>query len=106
MKNRFYFWLPVFVVLCLAGWTVNAQLQKSGSARQAWEYKSMVFAIDGFGRQTLYEDGKQVPGSVVPITRAPELGAQGWELVSVAATDRTISGGSVATFTYWFIRPK
>jgi hypothetical protein len=39
MKNRLYLSLVVIALLCLAGWTGYAQGQRTGSARQAWEYK-------------------------------------------------------------------
>ena len=48
---------------------------------QAWEYKTLVFSIDG-RKLTLHEDNVQLPGGATPVSRAPELGAQGWELVS------------------------
>ena len=83
------------MLLCLVGLSAQAQLQRSGPARQAWEYKSLVFVVDG-SRTTLYEDAKMVPGT--PVTRMPELGSQGWELVSVAADN--------STYAYWLKRPK
>jgi|GEM_PF-1028329 len=101
MKKGLYVSLVIVALLCLVGWTVHAQLQRSSPAKQAWEYKSLVFR--GEGRQyTLYEDGKIFPGSATPITRAPELGAQGWELVSVAGTENN----TWTTYVYWFKRPK
>ena len=98
MKNRLYLSLLLVVLLCVVGWNVQAQLQRSGPAKQAWEYKSLVFIIDAAAptRTTLYEDAKMVPGT--PVTRMPELGAQGWELVSVAADN--------STYAYWLKRPK
>ena len=95
MKNRLYLSLLLAGLLCVVGWNVQAQLQRSGPARQAWEYKSLVFVIDAH-RNTLYEDAKTIPGT--PVTRMPELGAQGWELVSVAADN--------SNYTYWLKRPK
>jgi hypothetical protein len=95
MKNRLYLSLLIATLLCLAGWTAHAELQRSSPARQAWEYKSLVLVVDG-SRTTLYEDAKTVPGT--PVTRMPELGAQGWELVSVAADN--------STYAYWLKRPK
>ena len=95
MKNRLYLSLLLAILLCVVGWNVQAQLQRSSSARQAWEYKSLVFVVDG-SRTTLYEDAKTVPGT--PLTRMPELGAQGWELVSMAADN--------STYAYWLKRPK
>jgi hypothetical protein len=77
MKNR----LPSLVVvslavilLSLAVWT--RQGQGGPSVAQTWEYKTLVLTIEG-QNTTLYEDGKQLPGSATPISRAPELGAQG-----------------------------
>jgi hypothetical protein len=95
MKNRIYLSLIVVALLCLTGWTVYAQ--RSSPARQAWEYKTWVFSTVGSGM--LYEDGNQLPGSSTPVSRAPELGAQGWELVSVT------SQGDY-NLIYWFKRPK
>lgn len=105
MKNRLYLLLLLTVLLCLVGWTVQAQLQRSGPARQAWEYKSLVFVIQG-SQTTLFEDAKAVPGT--PVTRMPELGAQGWELFSVAATLSPGSPGNndISTFVFWLKRPK
>jgi hypothetical protein len=95
MKNRLYLSLLI-AILFLAGWTAHAELQRNSPTRQAWEYKSLVFVIFDASRTTLYEDAKTVPGT--PVTRMPELGAQGWELVSVAADN--------STYAYWLKRPK
>ena len=109
MKKRLYLSLVIVAFVCLVGWTVQAQLQKSGPARQAWEYKSLVLVVQASAagpQNTLYEDGKTVAGT--PVTRIPELGAQGWELVSVAATlsqSRT-SISDTSTYVYWLKRPK
>ena len=107
MKERLYLSLLVGVLLCLAGWTAHAQLQRSGTARQAWEYKSLVLIIQtraAGSQNTLYEDGKTVPGT--PLTRIPELGAQVWELVSVAATLSPSTTIDTSTYVYWLKRPK
>lgn len=106
MRERLYLSLLIGVLLCLAGWTAHAQLQRSGPARQSWEYKSLVLVtqVSAAGsKNTLYEDGKTVPGN--PVTRMPELGAQGWELVSVAAT---LSPGNTdtSTYVYWLKRTR
>jgi hypothetical protein len=95
MKNRLYLSLLLAVLLCVVGWNVKAELQRSGPARQAWEYKALVFVVQG-SASTMYEDGKMVPGT--PITRMPELGAQGWELVAIAADNSTTA--------FWLKRPK
>ena len=102
MKNRLYLSLVVIVLLCLVGWTGYGQGQRSNPARQAWEYKSLVYAIRGAANAVLYEEGKPPSGSATPVTRAPELGDQGWELVSVAASE----SASTTTYVYWFKRPK
>jgi hypothetical protein len=102
MRNRVYVSL-ILVSMCLVGWTGYAQGQKNGAPRQAWEYKTMTFVIQAAlpPRTTLIVDGKQVPGST-PVSIAPELGAQGWELVSIAST----VNGDYTTYIYWFKRPK
>jgi uncharacterized membrane protein len=96
MKNRLYLSVLVAILLCVVGWSVRAELQRSGPARQAWEYKSLVLIIQGAGSTTMYEDAKMVPGT--PVTRMPELGAQGWELVAIAADNSTTA--------FWLKRPK
>lgn len=96
----------VVVLLTFVGWTVNAQLQKGGAARQAWEYKNVVFTIDSFDRQTMYEDGKQVSAAATPLSKMPDLGAEGWELISVTSTSKPVGSGSMSTSVYWLKRPK
>jgi hypothetical protein len=82
---------------------LTGQGQGADAARQAWEYKTLVFNVQR--GTSLYEDGKQLSGSETPISRAPELGAQGWELVSVAAlVVPTVPPTS--QYVYWFKRPK
>ncbi len=90
----------IVIFFSLAIWTEQGQ----GGPRvaQAWEYKTLVFVTSGL-RRGLFEDGAQLAGSATPISRAAELGAQGWELVSVTST---ASGGPTDTFVYWFKRPK
>lgn len=93
-------------LLGFVGWTVNAQLQKGSAARQAWEYRNVVFTIDAFDRQTMYEDGKQVSAAATPLSKMPDLGAEGWELVSVTSTSKPVGSGSMSTNVYWLKRPK
>jgi len=74
---------------------------------QAWEYKTLAFNVSSksFGvgvNTTLYEDGKEQPGSATPLTRANEIGAEGWELVSVAVNPSP----TTTQLIYWFKRPK
>ena len=49
MRERLYLSLLVGVLLCLAGWTAHAQLQRGGPARQAWEYKTWVLHTQAGG---------------------------------------------------------
>lgn len=96
MKNRLYLSLVFVVFLCLAGWTAHAQLQRTGTVRQTWEYKYLYYRappLSSWG-----EDGKALSGPPSIRGRANELGAEGWELVSV------VSSGT--DFAYWFKRPK
>ena len=109
MRERLYLSVLIGVLLCLAGWTTHAQLEKGTTpARQAWEYKSLVLVQTvGAGAQiTFYEGNKVVPGT--PVTRVPELGAEGWELVSVAATisPHRTSIADTYQYVYWLKRPK
>lgn len=101
MKNRLYLPLVAAALLCMVLWTVYAQGQRSNPARQAWDYKTLVLSITA-QKTSLHEDGRQLPGSPTPISRASELGAEGWELVSVAATESQYT----STYVYWFKRPR
>ena len=106
MNTKPLLWVAV-PLMCLAALAVQAQLQgqRPPPVRQIWEYKSMSFIIEGTvsgAKTVLYEDGQRLPGSPTPIERAPDLGNQGWELVSIAATESQ----RISTFVYWFKRPK
>jgi hypothetical protein len=103
MKTRLYLPLVVIAFVCLVLWTVHAQGTRSSPGRQAWEYKSWVYIVDN-QKNMFYEDGKQISSSLTPVSRAPELGAEGWELVSVTGT--TTGNGAYSTYVYWFKRPK
>jgi hypothetical protein len=108
MKTRIYLSLVIFAFLGLAGWTAHAQLQRDSRTRQVWEYKSLVLVQTvGVGAQlAFYEGSKTIPGT--PVSRIPELGAEGWELVSVTATlspSRT-NAAETSTYVYWLKRPK
>jgi hypothetical protein len=66
MKNKFYLALVLVALMCPAGWTTYAQLQKDVPAKQTWEYLE-VELID-------------------PATsKLNHLGAEGWELVQVTS---------------------
>jgi hypothetical protein len=101
MKTKLYAALVAIAFVGVVLWTVHAQGTRNNPGRQAWEYKSLVYTI-GDVRPAFYEDGKQIPSSLTPISRAPELGAEGWELVSVTGT----AFGQYQTYVYWFKRPK
>lgn len=120
MKNRLYLSLGV-VALCLAGCTPpNTQSEKSSSAKQTWEYKQLqitrrVGSEKSTGLQyaespSWTEDDKEIPAAVNMVSKAKELGDQGWELVSVTAIPGIAApSGSYAGFAdvvvYWFKRP-
>jgi hypothetical protein len=88
MKSKVYLLSAVVLLLCLVGWTSYGQKQKSG--RDAWEY-TVVRANDSSGAEATLN----------------ALGAQGWELVSVAEVGTTgethVRMGSV---TYYLKRRK
>ena len=115
MMRRFSM-AAIVVLIFLAGHATQAQVQSTAAVRQAWEYKTFIYEIEG-QRTTLYEDSRQMPAGTTPVSRAPELGAQGWELVAIAIMPtsflESMSGtGSKSTFAtklvyiYWFKRPK
>ena len=60
MKNRLSLSLVVIALLCLAGWTGYARGQRSGAARQEWEYAVANCDVGELNR----------------------LGAGGWELAA------------------------
>ena len=70
MKNKLYFSLALAALVCLAGWTANAQLQRNSSTpvRQTWEYLEV-----------------ELDARVEATPRLNQLGAQGWELVGVTS---------------------
>lgn len=66
-------WVPVvliFVALCLAGWTSYGQKPSPKPLRAGWEYK----ILQGVTEQELNQ-----------------LGADGWELVAVTASDGQVA---------------
>jgi hypothetical protein len=66
MNNRLYLSVFLIALMCLAGWTAHAQLQRSSAPRQTWEYQEVELSAK--------EDA-------APMLN--RLGAQGWELVGV-----------------------
>lgn len=71
MKKGVSLSLAIIVLLCVAGWASYGQ--RRSPARAVWEYKSVV----SYQTQPLFRGDETTN----------ELGAQGWELVSAAATD-------------------
>jgi hypothetical protein len=70
VKNTLYLFLIMLVLLALVSWTTRAQGQSSNPARQAWQYK----IIDDQANMT------QVMN---------QLGADGWELVTISPSHNT-----------------
>jgi hypothetical protein len=108
MKNKLYLSLVVTALLCVGVWSVYAQ--RSNPVKQTWEFK-FIFLVRGFEAadsrglhqaspwSAWFEDAKPLPGPINMISKAKELGDQGWELVAVtpmsayAARDYTNTGG-------------
>jgi hypothetical protein len=63
MTNRLFLSLVVVALLCLAGWTGYAQVQRSNPTRQTWEYN----VVDA------YNDPDRIKNVF------NQYGAQGWE---------------------------
>lgn len=110
MKNRFYLAIVIVALLSLVGWTTHAELQRSSSSRQTWEYKSIALTRTVIRPDfTWAEDGKELPGSPDMLLKARELGDQGWELVAITPlSSQTGQGytGFTNNILYWFKRPR
>ena len=107
MKNRLYPSLVVVALLCVATWTVHAELQRGSSARQTWEYKSIYLTRSSAAWSGWYEDNRPLYSQVSMVSKSKELGDQGWELISV--TPLSSYSGTSSPFTdgllYVFKRP-
>ncbi|HEY4301408.1 MAG TPA: hypothetical protein VGM73_11065 [Candidatus Didemnitutus sp.] len=106
MKTRTY--LPWFVCLlaCLLGWTAYAQNSRGAAPRPAWDYKLIIFNSEnliGGHEAEMFDDGVALP-SPVPggLRKLKELGAQGWELVTVI--NESLEGRRLQT-KYYLKRP-
>ena len=113
MKNKLFLSLAVIALLCLAGWTAHAQLQRSSPARQTWDYKwiSVARGVESNQDWSVWaEDDKPLRGPVNIAPKIKELGDQGWELVSVTPYSNHSCNQGCAGFTsqatYYFKRPK
>jgi len=122
MKNKSYVLWVLVGFVCLAGWIASGQVRSAGSARRAWEYKTILRSRgwqaarlaenENFSRPTdwaVFEDGKKLSASVDLLVRLNELGAEGWELVSDTPRSSFVGDGA-AGFTseeVWILkRPK
>ncbi len=93
MKNGLYLWLVLVVALLgVVVWTTQGQ--GASAPRQNWDVKFLV----ALSPTRVLEDGQELPGSPQLLSKANDLSAQGWELVSVAWHG---SG-----YALWFTRPK
>jgi hypothetical protein len=99
------------VLIWLITSSAAAQGQRMTAARQAWDYKVLLFATGSidlasrFGPE-VYEDGNKVSvprNTTGVLPRIKELGDEGWELVSVTQTPA--EEGRWVT-RYYFKRPK
>ncbi|HEV8482503.1 MAG TPA: hypothetical protein VGV87_03000 [Blastocatellia bacterium] len=68
MKNRLYLVLALATLICLAGWTAQARLQKNTIEKQTWEF--MEVELDARYQAT---------------PKLNQFGSQGWELVGVTS---------------------
>ena len=69
MRNRLFLTLILTALICLVGWTAHASLQKSGSAKQNWEYMTITLNEATLTHRDLNH-----------------FGLQGWELVAVVSS--------------------
>lgn len=70
--NKLLVSLIVVALMCVAGWTVRAELTRTAPAPQMWEYET-VYEYAGPGNQT----------------KLNERGTQSWELVTVVCQKGT-----------------
>ena len=107
MKNRLYLSIATVTLLCVAGWTVHAQLQRGNSARETWEYKTILMSRNSIDENwsSWYEDDKPLPLPVNGMAKRAELGNQGWELVTVVAIGDG-AGGATGRLQQFYKRRK
>jgi len=118
MKNMRYFLLAT-VLLGLTG--CAAYGLKASTARQAWEYKSIVrtrafptgnsveTAVAATEWNTWYEDGQPIAAPADPLAKVNQLGGDGWELISITPRSSLASdwtAGTTSDETWLFKRPK
>jgi hypothetical protein len=118
MKNTRYFLLAM-VLLGLAGCASYGL--KPSSGRQVWEYKSIVrtrgfptgnsvdAAVAATDWTQWYEDGQPIAAPADPLAKVNQLGAQGWELITITPRSSLASNwtaGTTSDETWLFKRPK
>lgn len=93
---------------CLLAGHVDAQQSVSSAVRQTWEYKT-VTVEQGISTSQyqqndtrFLEDGQRFSSPPNAREKANQLGLQGWELVSVVATENS----TYRIHTLWFKRPR
>ena len=117
MNKKFYLPLIIAITVALSFLAVYGRQQKNSSAVQAWEYKSLIIARGATTSNAQFSVWVEATGEIVkelplPVSmpsKAQELGAQGWELISVTPVSNHVTTGT-AGFTsqiiYWFKRAK
>jgi hypothetical protein len=116
MNKKFYLPFIIAISVVLSFFAVYGRQQKSSSPMQTWEYKAIIIGRSATNladfstwAEATGATVKELPLPVSMPTKAQELGAQGWELVSVAPVSSHVANGT-AGFTdqiiYWFKRTK
>ena len=80
MRTRVGFLVVFIALMCLLGWVGRGWSQKSNGSRKVWEYKVGAAALQG------------TPSVQDQLN---QLGAEGWELVSVEGVRTTIPPSAV-----------
>ena len=89
MKNRLSLILAV-ALISLAGWTVQAKLQKNTAAKQIWDYEEVELDTNSYSAPRLNEFGKQ-----------------GWELVGVTSNCPSSHDSTIrCTYKAYLKRPR
>jgi hypothetical protein len=115
-NKRLYILLLTIAGLLLSSRITNGQ--KTGAAHVTWEYKFIDLGRMPFSTfnqttlpplEVLSEDGRELKGDVTVHDRLAQLGAQGWELISVTSVSDGLGAAVAGTTTdlmYYLKRPK
>lgn len=93
MNKRIYLSLAMIAMLCLVGWNGFAQKSNAAAARQTWEYK----VVTAYGTTDV---------SPANTNKLNEMGAEGWELVSILSEESARSGATLRRAEFYFKRAK